>query len=418
MVAMIRYNIAIMASIEDPSTESEPSLSTEVLPESQLSRFGLSSFRPGQREVIASVLAGSDCLCIMPTGGGKSLCYQLPAVARPGVTLVLSPLIALMKDQVDSLTSRGLKATFINSSLDLNELRERMADMAAGVYDLVYIAPERLRNKAFIDALASVKVQLLAVDEAHCVSEWGHDFRPDYARIGKFREQLGYPQTIALTATATPLVRSDVMEVLRLREPQVFITGFARPNLHFEVREVWGKDAKWEAMQDLLENTPGCGIVYASTRKRCEEVTSLLRESGLHRPVRAYHAGLEPDVRRAVQEQFMSGEVPIIVATNAFGMGIDKADLRFVVHFDLPGSLEAYYQEAGRAGRDGSDSRCLLLFNDRDRWIQDFFIESSYPSREMIGKVYEFLRKLNNDPIQLTLQQIKEELAQRQQIVR
>jgi ATP-dependent DNA helicase RecQ len=376
-----------------------------------LPRFGLSEFRPGQREVIESVFAGQDCMCIMPTGGGKSLCYQLPSVARPGVTLVISPLIALMKDQVDSLTARGLKATFINSSLEIHELRERLDGMRSGAYDLIYIAPERLRNKSFTDALATVQVQLLAIDEAHCISEWGHDFRPDYARIGRFREQLGNPQTIALTATATPLVRNDVIAMLRLKEPQVFITGFGRPNLHFEVRETWGKQAKWEALLELITMIPGAGIIYAATRKRCEEVAETLQQENFPRRVQVYHAGLEPTTRRQVQEHFMSGEIPIIVATNAFGMGIDKSDLRFVVHYDLPGSLEAYYQEAGRAGRDGGDSRCVLLFNERDRWIQEFFIDSAYPSREVIGKIYDYLRKLNEDPIQLTLQEIKEALS-------
>jgi ATP-dependent DNA helicase RecQ len=383
---------------------------TSIFPADFLPRFGLSEFRAGQREVIESVFAGHDCLCIMPTGGGKSLCYQLPSVARPGVTLVISPLIALMKDQVDSLTARGLRATCINSSLEINDLRERLDGIRSGAYDLIYIAPERLRNKSFTDALATAQVQLLAIDEAHCISEWGHDFRPDYARIGRFREQLGNPQTIALTATATPLVRNDVIAMLRLQQPQVFITGFARPNLHFEVREVWGKQAKWEALLELITMIPGAGIIYAATRKRCEEVAETLQQENFPRRVQVYHAGLEPHTRRQVQEDFMSGEIPIIVATNAFGMGIDKPDLRFVVHYDLPGSLEAYYQEAGRGGRDGGDARCVLLFNERDRWIQEFFIDSAYPSREVIGKIYEFLRKLNEDPIQLTLQEIKEAL--------
>jgi ATP-dependent DNA helicase RecQ len=376
-----------------------------------LAKFGLTTFRPGQREVIESVLEGKDSLCIMPTGGGKSLCYQLPSIARSGVTLVISPLIALMKDQVDSLMNRGFRATYINSSLDVAEQRQRMSRMAAGEFDLVYIAPERLRNKAFTDIVAGLQVQLLAVDEAHCISEWGHDFRPDYARLGRFREALGNPQTIALTATATPLVRQDVIANLRLKQPTTFITGFARPNLHFEVRDAWGKAQKWEALESVLEEyANGSGIIYAGTRKRCEEVAATLIEAAPQRPVKVYHAGLDPDMRRNVQEQFMSGQIPVIVATNAFGMGIDKSDLRFVVHYDLPGSLEAYYQEAGRAGRDGGDSRCILLFCERDRWIHEFFMESSYPSKETIGKVYEFLRKLNDDPIQLTLQEIKERM--------
>jgi ATP-dependent DNA helicase RecQ len=379
--------------------------------ESHLAHFGLQSFRPGQREVIEAVLAGQDCLCIMPTGGGKSLCYQLPSVVRHGTTLVVSPLIALMKDQVDTLTARGLRATFINSSLSLEESRDRMARMTAGEYDLVYIAPERLRNRSFQEAVAATKVQLLAVDEAHCISEWGHDFRPDYARLGQFRERLGNPQTIALTATATPIVRKDIVELLRLREPQVFITGFARPNLHFEVRNLWSKSLKFQNLVEFLDETPGAGIIYGATRKRCEEIAEELSALKLKRKIKPYHAGLEPDRRRTVQEEFMSGQVPVIAATNAFGMGIDKADLRFVVHFDMPGSLEAYYQEAGRAGRDGLDSHCLLLFNERDRELQEWFIENSYPPRETIEKVYNFLRKIDADPIQLTLQEVKEELG-------
>jgi ATP-dependent DNA helicase RecQ len=379
--------------------------------ETHLAHFGLTAFRPGQREVIEAVLADKDCLCIMPTGGGKSLCYQLPSVVRNGTTLVVSPLIALMKDQVDTLRARGLRATFINSSLTLDEGRERLADMSAGAYDLVYIAPERLRNRSFLEAVERSQIQLLAVDEAHCISEWGHDFRPDYARIGQLRARLGDPQTIALTATATPTVRSDVMKLLRLREPQVFITGFARPNLHFEVRPAKGRTAKFRELVDFLEATPGAGIIYGATRKRCEEVAEELAEMRLKRKVKAYHAGLEPDARRRVQEEFMSGQVPVIVATNAFGMGIDKADLRFVMHFDMPGSLEAYYQEAGRAGRDGGQAQCVLLFDERDRDLQEWFIENSYPPRETIAAVYNFLRKQDADPIQLTLQEVKDLLA-------
>jgi ATP-dependent DNA helicase RecQ len=395
---------AVATSNRMPPVEQPP-------PEAFLPHFGLETFRAGQRDVIEAVLTGHDCLCIMPTGGGKSLCYQLPSVARTGTTLVISPLIALMKDQVDGLTARGIRATFINSSLDMGETRQRLGEMASGGYDLVYIAPERLRNKAFQDAISGTRIQLLAVDEAHCISEWGHDFRPDYARLGQLRERLGNPQTIALTATATPIVRKDVVQLLRLNEPQVFITGFARPNLHLEVRNVWGRTAKFKELLEFLNETPGAGIVYASTRKRCEEVAEELSSARLKRKVKAYHAGLEPDQRRAVQDEFMSGQVPVIVATNAFGMGIDKRDLRFVVHFDMPGTLEAYYQEAGRAGRDGGDSHCLFLFNERDREVQEWFIENSYPPRETIALVYDFLRKLEADPIELTLQEVKDRLG-------
>ena len=378
-----------------------------------LARFGLSSFRPGQREVIQAVLDGKDALCIMPTGGGKSLCYQLPAVVREGLTLVVSPLIALMKDQVDALAAQGIAATFVNSSLTQSEQHERIERMAAGEYDLVYIAPERLRSTLFLEKVRESKVQLLAVDEAHCISEWGHDFRPDYARLGRFRERLGYPQTIGLTATATPKVRADIIAQLRLREPAVFITGFARENLSFEVQQPVGGRDKFDELLSLLKETPGAGIIYCSTRKRCAEVVELLRDQSrqIGRKVGLYHAGLEPDARRRVQDDFMEDRVPIIVATNAFGMGIDKPDLRFVVHYNMPGSLEAYYQEAGRAGRDGLPSRCSLLFSGDDRSIQEFFIDNKFPPREAVQQVYNLLRRIDADPIELTLEEIKDKLG-------
>lgn len=377
--------------------------------EDGLKLFGLPTFRPGQREVIEAVMSGRDCLCIMPTGGGKSLCYQLPAVLREGVTLVVSPLIALMKDQVDGLQSEGIRATFINSSLSVAEQRERLAGMATGKFDLVYVAPERLRNPRFLDAARGLRVQLLAVDEAHCISEWGHDFRPDYARLGRFRERLGNPPTIALTATATPDVREDIVHQLQLRSPDVFITGFARPNLRFEVLSPAGTSEKNEWLSDLLATKPGSGIIYCSTRKKCEEVVEYLREKTKVR-IGLYHAGMLPEDRRQVQEHFMAGDVELIVATNAFGMGIDKADLRFVIHYNMPGTLEAYYQEAGRAGRDGRPSRCLLLYSYADRYIQEFFIENRYPARAVVRQVYEYLRSLDIDPIEITLQEIKERL--------
>ncbi len=374
-----------------------------------LQRFGLSQFRPGQEEVIRAVLERRDCLCIMPTGGGKSLCYQLPAVAREGVTLVVSPLIALMKDQVDQLTAMGISASFINSSLSIGEQRDRLQRMSAGEFDLLYVAPERLRNEMFIESVRAVQVQLLAVDEAHCVSEWGHDFRPDYARIGRFREQLGSPQTIALTATATPKVRSDVVDLLRLKSPQVFVSGFTRPNLQFAVEQAGGAKEKGDRLLALLQTRPGPGIVYAATRKGCEEVAELIGRE-MRCPVGLYHAGLLNDERRQVQERFMRGDLDVIVATNAFGMGINKVNLRFVVHYNMPGSLEAYYQEAGRAGRDGLPARCLLLFSFSDRYIQEFFIDNNYPARQTVKSVYEYLRSIREDPIELTLQELRERL--------
>lgn len=382
---------------------------TAANPETHLHRFGLSSFRPGQRAVIDAVFAGRDCLCIMPTGGGKSLCYQLPSVGRPGITIVVSPLIALMKDQVDGLQRREISATFINSSMTHKEQSDRIAEMKAGVFDLVYVAPERLRNEMFMDAIASVQVQLLAIDEAHCISQWGHDFRPDYQRLGRFRKRLGNPQTIALTATATKIVQEDIAQCLELSEPAIFVSGFSRDNLSLFVEAPYGSGAKDRRLLEFLEKTPGCGIVYAATRKNCEKLAELLQQN-LQRPSALYHGGLDSHQRRHIQDQFMSGAVPIIIATNAFGMGVDKSDLRFVIHFQLPGSIEAYYQEVGRAGRDGRESNCLLLFSHQDRFIQEFFIENAYPSRETVRMVYEFLREQEADPIELTLLEIKESL--------
>lgn len=378
--------------------------------EEALRRFGLESFRPGQREVIESIVAGNDCMCIMPTGGGKSLCYQLPSLIRPGLTIVVSPLIALMKDQVDALGKRGIPAALINSTLSASEQQQRLQDVAVGKYQLVYVAPERLRNNRFLEAIRATPIQLLAIDEAHCISQWGHDFRPDYARIGRFREWLGGVQTVALTATATPRVRDDIVTVLGLQRPKQFMSGFARPNLHFGVVSRSSDRDKDEELEGFLKNTSGSGIIYAATRKRCDALVESISQK-LKIPVGAYHAGLMPDQRRAIQERFMKNGLRVIVATNAFGMGIDKPDLRFVVHYNMPGSLEAYYQEAGRAGRDGQQSVCVMLYSFQDRHIQEFFIENNYPPRDLIEKVYNFLAGRSEDPIELTQEEIRDALG-------
>jgi ATP-dependent DNA helicase RecQ len=379
-------------------------------PETFLPQFGLSAFRPGQREVIDAVLEGSDCLCIMPTGGGKSLCYQLPSLMRSGVTLVVSPLIALMKDQVDALTRLNLRADYINSALSGSEQSARLAHLQSGELDLLYVAPERFRSPRFLEVVRNVPIQLLAVDEAHCISEWGHDFRPDYARLGGFRQRLGNPQTIALTATATEDVRADVIQQLQLHNPRTFVAGFARPNLHYESLDCSSKRDKNNELQRFVSSVEGSGIIYAATRKACQEIAELVRDGQLRR-VAVYHAGMQMDDRRIVQDRFMNGDDQIVVATNAFGMGIDKADVRFVVHFHLPGSLEAYYQEAGRAGRDGMPARCLLLYAAADRYIQEFFIDSAFPPRKIIRQVYEYLRQMPEDLLELTQEEVKSTLA-------
>jgi ATP-dependent DNA helicase RecQ len=381
-----------------------------IQPERWLGNFGLTDFRRGQKQVIDAVMAGNDTLCIMPTGGGKSLCFQLPTIARDGVTIVISPLIALMTDQVQSLLDRDIPATFINSSLTPEQQQARIGEMIAGKYKLIYIAPERLRSNSFMRAVNRIHVQLLAVDEAHCISQWGHDFRPDYARLGNFRKRIGNPQTVALTATATTLVQQDIVDILELDQPSRFVTGFARENLCLRVNSPNGNAEKDDQLVEFLKTHPGCGIIYASTRKNCEHLVELLGEE-VNRRFAFYHAGLPSDQRRKVQERFMSGEIEVIVATNAFGMGIDKADLRFVVHYNLPGSIEAYYQEAGRAGRDGNPSECLMLYSFQDKFIQEFFIENSYPSKDTIREVYEYLRGIPSDPIEMTLQEIKDDLG-------
>jgi len=300
-------------------------------------KFHFSGFRRWQEEIIDTLLKRRDVVVVMPTGSGKSLCYQLPAMLLDGVTLVISPLIALMKDQVDGLVQNQIPATFINSVLTPSEQGQRLKEIQQGRYKLVYIAPERFRNLGFMDGIQSCRISLFAVDEAHCVSEWGHDFRPDYLRLKWVVEKLSHPPIAALTATATPDVRHDIITQLGLRQPVTFVAGFDRPNLRFQVKRVEGEADKIDAILGLLKKKEPRGIIYAATRKNVETLTRALRSNGYK--AGSYHAGMEMEARKSVQEGFMEGTLPVVVATNAFGMGIDKAGLRFVVHYDITGSL-------------------------------------------------------------------------------
>lgn len=366
--------------------------------------FNFSRFREGQADVIRALFAGADTIAVMPTGGGKSLCYQLPALLLPGTTIVISPLIALMKDQVDALTAREIAATFINSSVSVEEQRARVRAMQQGKYKLVYIAPERFRNERFVEALRGVEVSLFAVDEAHCISQWGHDFRPDYRRLKEAVEKLNRPQVIALTATATPTVREDIAKQLELKTPASFVAGFDRHNLTLRVIQCKNENERLNRAAQIVEHATGPGIIYASTRKAVEEVAGKLQARGVK--VMAYHAGLGDQTRARIQERFMGDELKAIVATNAFGMGIDKSDLRFVTHYNVPGSIEAYYQEVGRAGRDGLPSVCTLLFNYVDKRVHEFFLEGSHPGRDIIETVYSCLLATGLETVKLSVKEL------------
>jgi ATP-dependent DNA helicase RecQ len=350
--------------------------------------FGFDGFLEGQEEVIREIVSGRDGLVVMPTGGGKSLCYQVPALCFGGVTLVISPLIALMKDQVDALVARGIGATVINSTVPWEEQRERLDGMREGRWKLVYVAPERFRAASFLKALEGVDVSLFAVDEAHCLSQWGHDFRPDYLRLGQALEAIGRPQCVALTATATPVVREDIGVVLGLRDPFERVSGFSRPNLSLSITPV-DKAAQKDDRIRAVVAAHKTGIIYCATRKKVEAVSETLASWGVK--CIAYHGGMSDGERERAQEVFIRRKADVAVATNAFGMGIDRADVRFVIHYEVPGSVEAYYQEAGRAGRDGEAAVCELLFNYADTRTQEFFIEGANPTVATIRSIYQYL---------------------------
>ncbi|HEX7093006.1 MAG TPA: RecQ family ATP-dependent DNA helicase [Nitrospiraceae bacterium] len=337
-------------------------------------QFGFAKFRPGQEEVVRAVLAGRDAMAVMPTGQGKSLCYQLPATLLPGLTLVISPLIALMQDQVASLRQRNINAAAFHSGLTGSEKHRVIQDLNQKRLQLLYLAPERMQHEGFLQLLRTLWVSLLVVDEAHCISQWGHDFRPDYLKIGRLRQELTNPPCLALTATATARVQTDLCKRLSLRDPLKLVAGFRRPNLALSVRLCQSRQEKLAVLERLVRETErGTILVYCATRRAVEEVAEWLGQS--HQSVGYYHAGLSDEERQLVHDDFRRGTVRILAATNAFGMGIDKSDVRLVVHFDIPGSVEAYYQEVGRAGRDGRPAACVLLFHERDLATQEYFIQ-------------------------------------------
>ncbi|MBM7607712.1 ATP-dependent DNA helicase RecQ [Lysinibacillus composti] len=341
--------------------------------------FGYDSFRKGQHEVIQNVLNGQDTLCVMPTGGGKSLCYQVPALALDGTTIVISPLISLMKDQVDLLRANGIQAAFINSSLTPSEIDETMMNVRNGEVKLLYIAPERLEMDSFCMALSQLNVPLIAIDEAHCISQWGHDFRPSYRAISKVLKLWNTkPTIIALTATATPTVSEDICQVLHIESEDTFITGFARDNLTFKV--LVGENRE-KFIKNYLENNKNeSGIIYAATRKAVDSLYELLLKFGIS--VAKYHAGMSEAERNDEQNRFLADQAQLMIATNAFGMGINKTNVRYVIHYQMPRNMESYYQEAGRAGRDGLPSECILLYSPSDEQTQRFLIDQSRdPSR-------------------------------------
>ena len=375
-------------------------------------RFGHERFLSGQEEALRSVLGGRSLLVVMPTGSGKSLLYQLPALLGEGLTLVVSPLIALMKDQVDELCRRRLPATFVNSSLSLDEQHNRLQRCIQGEFKLLYVAPERIHSPAFREMLRKVKVGRMAVDEAHCISQWGHDFRPDYRRLKDFREQMGMPRVTALTATATPRVQRDIIECLGLShdEVDVHVHGFDRPNLALSVVHAGDEESKDRFIFGLLKEEKGAGIVYVGTRRTAEGLAGALQ--AVEPTALPYHAGLEAEERTEAQEAFLGGKARVIVATIAFGMGIDKRDVRFVVHYHYPGSVEGYYQEIGRAGRDGLPSRCVLLYSAADRHLREFFIDLNYPPPELVEGVYETLWGIEENPVMMTYKEIAEQCGE------